>query len=135
MSGFVMVDLLEIAKAVAAKPKQTKADEKIFKPILPSDTPFCDYTKEDLEDIDRLLSELAKMEAWSQDELADRLYQRERRAPVNVIPVLREIREAYKAALAVWPNQPAPRSNIRICKLDHVRLVLIHGGRTDEVLA
>ena len=88
-----------------------------------------DYTLADLQEIDRLLRELAQMEGWSDAELADRLDQRQRMAPVNVLPVLQEIRAAHKVALAGWPEPPKERSNIRLCKLNHVELIVIDGGR------
>ncbi len=91
-----------------------------------------DYTTTDLAEIDRLLRELAKLENWSREELADMLDQRKRMAPVNVLPVLKEIREAHSAALGVWPDKPATRSNIRLCKLDHVEMVVIEGSKHES---
>ena len=91
-----------------------------------------DYTAADLAEIDKLLRELASLEAWTDVELAEKLSQRKRMAPVNVIPVLREIREIHKAALAVWPNQPAKRADIRLCKLDHVELAVIDGSKGES---
>jgi hypothetical protein len=86
-----------------------------------------DYTQTDIQEMDKLLRELAKLEGWSEAELVAKLDQRRRMAPVNVRPVLQEIRAAHRAALAVWPNQPH-RSDIRLCNLDHVRLAVVGGG-------
>lgn len=91
---------------------------------------FAPYTLADLEEMDRLLKQLADMEGWSADELADKLDQRKRMAPVNVMPVLREIRAAHKAAMAVWPEKPKQRSNLRLCKLEAVELAVIDGGKS-----
>src|SRR5687768_8066650 len=111
-----MANLLEIAKS--ARP-QAKLAEKTVRAAPPA-TPFIDYALPDLEEIDRLIRELAKLENWDEGYLASKLDQRQRMAPVNVIPVLREIRAAHKAALAVWPDKPAKRSDVRLCRLDHV---------------
>lgn len=120
-----MVDLLEIAKAVS---RPRSAPTKPARALPPLATQK-DYAPADLEEMDRLIRELAQMEGWPAEELTDKLDQRRRMAPVNVLPVLREIREAHRAALAVWPHKPAKRSDIRLCKLDHVELAVIDGDK------
>jgi hypothetical protein len=116
--------------AEPAKPAEISgiSSFSISKPPFPND----EYTPADLAEMDKLLRELAKLEGWSDHELADKLDQRRRMAPVNVLPVLEEIREAHKAALCVWPAKPAKHSDIRLCKLDHVELVVIDGGKAPE---
>ena len=120
------------ANPAAAKPSRTAqisgiSSFSISKPRVAED----DYTLADLDEMDRLLRELARMEGWSDEELTGKMDERQRMAPVNVIPVLNEIREAHKAALAIWP-QKAKRSDIRLCKNGHVELAVIDGYKGES---
>lgn len=83
-----------------------------------------DYTKADLAEMDRLLRELAKLESWPEGELADKLDQRRRMAPVNVIPALRWLRRV------VAEPEPRKKRPFRLCKLEVVELAAIPGGKS-----
>lgn len=83
-----------------------------------------DYSPDDLEEMDRLLRELAVLEGWSAQELSNLLDERQRMAPANVKAMLLAVRAARRAALAPWPNPPTKRSCIRLCKL-----TVIDGGK------
>ena len=98
-----MADLMEIARAAA------KSIE---------DGPEESYTLVDLEEMDRLLRELAELEGWTKVELADRLDQRRRMAPINVPTALRLLRAGARDALAVWPEKPAKRVPVVLCVID-----------------
>lgn len=76
-----------------------------------------DYTASDLAEIDRLIHQLAEIEGWSPADLEDALDQRRRMAPVRVLEALRELREAVKRSLDPWPEKPAKRSRIVLCRL------------------
>lgn len=115
-----MSSLLEIAKA-AARP--TRAETSSPKPVKDAPGPFNDYTRADLEEIDRLLRELARLEKWSSEELADKLDQRRRMAPVNVIPALRWLTRV------VAEPEPRKKRPFRLCKLEVVELAAIDGGK------
>ena len=83
--------------------------------------PFCpkegDYTAADLSEMDGLLRQLAELEDWSPDELADALDQRRRMAPIRVPEALGQLRESVNRSLAPWPGKPAERSRIVLCRL------------------
>ena len=79
------------------------------------------YTQADLTEMDRLLRQLAELEGWTPEELADMLDQRRRMAPVNVPKALKQLGEANAAALAPWPNPPKERAKVVLC--------VITGGR------
>jgi len=83
------------------------------------------YTLADLQEMDRLLRDLAQLEGWSNAELQDLLDQRQRMAPANVPAMLQTLRLARGAALAPWPDQPAKRSRIRLCFLTPIPLAVI----------
>ena len=75
------------------------------------------FTAADLAEMDRLLTDLARLEFWEPGELEARLSERRRMAPVNVQNALRALRVATAAALAGWPEPPAERAQIVLCRL------------------
>ena len=74
-------------------------------------------TAGDLDEIDSLLRELSQLEGWTEAELSARLEERRRMAPVNVYGALQALRVARDAALAGWPEKPAERALIVLCRL------------------
>ena len=76
-----------------------------------------DYSAADLSEMDGLIRQLAELEDWSPDELADALDQRRRMAPIRVPEALGQLRESVKRSLAPWPGKPAERSRIVLCRL------------------
>jgi hypothetical protein len=84
-----------------------------------SSPPDEDCTPEDLEKLDDLLRQLAKLEGWPPEALAARLEQRRRMAPVNVMPSLRALQKAVEDALAMWPDPPSWPADTRLCRLVH----------------
>ena len=75
-----------------------------------------EYTLADLAEMDRLLTELSKLERWNAGELEQRLDERRRMAPVNVLEALYALRAARDAALAGWPENPLERAQITLCR-------------------
>ena len=75
-----------------------------------------EYTLADLAEMDRLLAELSKLERWNAEELEQRLDERRRMAPVNVLVALHALRTARDAALAGWPESPVERAQIILCR-------------------
>jgi len=73
------------------------------------------YTQADLEEMDKLMRELAECEDWPEDALRKALADRKRMAPVRVPGALQAIRKAHRAAVAVWPGSPATRTEIVLC--------------------
>lgn len=120
-----MADLLEKAKAARKTPPQDRDRDG---------TPYdWGYTVDDLKEMDRLLRELAKLEGWSDEELADLTDQLGRMAPANVPAALAAIRKAHADSLAPWPTPPAKRSKIVLCRLKPGRvLIALDGGRAEE---
>lgn len=77
-----------------------------------------DYTSADLQEIDRLLAQLAEMEGWTEGELAEALDCRRRMAPARVLEVLGQLRKWAAAALAPWPDNPPERPKIVLTVFD-----------------
>lgn len=118
-----MADLMEKARAARKTPA---ADPK---PTAPDGFSW-GYTLADLKEMDRLLRELAKLEGWNDDELADLIDQLGRMAPANVPAALAAIRKAHADSLAPWPTPPAKRSKIVLCRLTPGRvLIALDGGK------
>jgi hypothetical protein len=78
-----------------------------------------DYTLADLAKLDDLLRQLAELEDWPLDELEKRLGERRRMAPVNVMPTLRALQDAVQRALAVWPERPTWKAEVRLLHMVH----------------
>lgn len=83
-----------------------------------------EYTLADLAEMDKLLRELAELEGWTKAELEEQIDESRRMAPANVQAALRAIRSAHRMALGGWPEKPAKRSRIILC-----RLTVIDGGK------
>ena len=79
------------------------------------------YTAADLVEMDRLIRQLAELEGWSEEELAAKLDELGRMAPINVPDALKRHQAANAAALAPWPNPPKERAVVRLCLLTGVR--------------
>jgi hypothetical protein len=93
-----------------------------------------DYELSDLQEMDRLLRELADLEGWTVEELADLLDERRRMAPANVRSMLEAVRTAHALALAPWPEAPKERSDIVLCPLTTKRrLAVLQGGKSSPV--
>jgi hypothetical protein len=100
----------------------------------PSDPEGWDYELADLKEMDRLLCELAELEGWTDEELADLLNERRRMAPANVRSMLEAVRKAHAMALAPWPESPKERSSIVLCPLTTKRrLAVVQGGKSSPV--
>lgn len=76
-----------------------------------------DYTSADLEEMDRLISQLGQLEGWTEAELSEALDHRQRMAPCRVLLVLRQLREWVATRLARWPEQPEQRAPIKLFEL------------------
>ena len=79
--------------------------------------PSLTYTAADLAEMDALLLRLSELEGWEPGELEAKLGERRRMAPVNVQNALQALRVAAAAALAGWPEPPAVRAQIVLCRL------------------
>jgi hypothetical protein len=92
-----------------------------------------DYTVVELQEMDRLLLELAELEQWDADELHVLLDERRRMAPVNVRKALAALRLAHGEAMAPWPEPPARRARITLCELTSRRreLAVLPGGKAE----
>ena len=101
-----MADLMELARAAATSIRQEETEEET-------------YTLVDLSEMDRLLHELARREGWTDADLAEKLDQRRRMAPVNVPAALAMLRAGVKAASG--QEKPARRVPVVLC--------LISGGK------
>jgi hypothetical protein len=97
-----MADLMDLARAAA----------RSLHPEQPEDE---DYTPEDLGEMDLRLHELARLEGWTADELADKLDQRRRMAAVNVQPALHLLRAGAKAARDTKAEKPTKRVPVVLC--------------------
>lgn len=110
---------------ITARPKQAVTGEvadiirrhkrELVSELSPK--PGDDYTLADLAEMDRLIRQLAMLEGWDSSELDARLSERRRMAPANVVEALQALRAAARAALAPWPERPAERATIALCRL------------------
>ena len=82
------------------------------------------YTKEDLAEMDSLIQQLAEIEHWSPEELAEAMDGRRRMAPARVQEVLQQLRYWVDSGIGRTPERPAKRSRIVFC-----RLSVIQGGK------
>jgi hypothetical protein len=118
-----MSDLLEIARAAQTTPSTSP-------PRAPT---TWDYTVVELQEMDRLLRQLAELEGWSAAQLEMMLDERRRMAPVNVRKALAALRLAHGEAMAPWPEPPARRARITLCELTSRRreLAVLPGGKAE----
>lgn len=89
--------------------------------------PDLGYTLADLSEMGKLLREIAGLEGWSEDGLADVLDQLQRMAPINVSAALKAIRAHHDRWRRTWPDAPAERPKFRLCVL-----TVIDGGKRDS---
>lgn len=114
----------EAAQAVAnaAKSEPTKPTKAPFggfgsSPQAAISPEAWDYTVADLSEMEVMIRQLAELEDWSPAELEGALDQRRRMAPIRVPEALGELREAVERSLGPWPEKPAKRSRIVLCRL------------------
>jgi hypothetical protein len=96
-----MADLMDIARAAARSS------------ITPEEPEEETYTLADLAEMDRLLHEIARLEGWSAAELADKIDQRTRMAPIKVQPALRLLRASAKGETE--PDKRTKRVPVVLC--------------------
>jgi hypothetical protein len=73
-----------------------------------------EYTPADLDEMDRLLREIARLDHWPPSRLERMLDERRRMAPINVPAALRLLRAEFAKA-ALDPEKPTKRAPVVLC--------------------
>lgn len=91
-----------------------------------------DPSKAELEELTKLIHDLARLEGWSEQELAAKLWERDHMALCNVRKALAALRIAYNAGVAIWPDVPSKVSQITLCELVALpkEFAVIQGGKS-----
>ena len=101
------------AKAANPEPSISKISE--ISSDATADPHGCGYSQADLQEMDRLLRQLAELEGWTPAELQEMLDQRRRMAPARVSEALKQLQDANDAAIAPWPDAPRQRAKVFLC--------------------